>query len=514
MEDNRPYKIPWPKGLVEYIREHCAREHYLFFSNKLGKAKCSHCGTEFDLCELPYLKHEPDNGRLTTYCPECGATVTPKDMRYGRKRLQDCGRITWTRGYGSVTFIETDVFIIDYETPFPSVLLTPDMQIRLDGKRQERFDWQYGWFYGYLSEGCWQSIKTIRLKKQPSACWGYSKYHDHLYVPEDGKMNVGTGLQYANLDPERFDMGYFDEEMLVSRYIRYMSDFVKYPAIEVLEKSGFSKIVMGRASGSRSKYLNLRAKDLRKILKVDGADVKRLRKKNPSIGFMEDLHNVRRSAPWAQIEDVDEIVNLMGRYIGENRLQLINQYTDISKLIRKILEENRATGDLFTLGDYGDYLEAVIRLGRRTDKRTLYPRNFQQEHDQAVDEAEEKKTTIDAANFIRFQEEITGMTGPFMMDGLLIRPARTPQELRKESRELNHCVRTYVDRVARGSTSILFIRKQDEPDVPYYTLELNREGEVVQCRGDHNKDYPKEVGTFIGEWMKWRSKEMKARATA
>ena len=140
MEDNRPYKIPWPKGLVEYIRDRCAQQHYIFFSNKLGKAICSHCGTEFDLCELPHLKHEPDDGKLTTYCPECGAGVTPKDMRYGRKRLTDYGRITWTRGYGSVTFIETDKFIIDYKLPHPSVILVPDQQIRISKKEQTRMD--------------------------------------------------------------------------------------------------------------------------------------------------------------------------------------------------------------------------------------------------------------------------------------------------------------------------------------------------------------------------------------
>ena len=504
MEDNRPYKIPWPKGLVEYIRDRCAQQHYIFFSNKLGKAICSHCGTEFDLCELPHLKHEPDDGKLTTYCPECGAEVTPKDMRYGRKRLTDYGRITWTRGYGAVTFIETDKFIIDYKLPHPSVILVPDQQIRISKKEQTRMDWQDDWWSG---SGFWHQVKIIKLSKQPSQMWGYSHYHDHLYVPEGGRLNVGTDLQYANMDTERFDGGYFDEHMMIQKMVRYMDDFVKYPATEILEKSGFERIVKCRATGSRTKYLNMRAKDLRKILKVNGADVKKLREEEPSIDFLESLHNIRKLAPWAEPADVEELCNIHGRYLQTAKLDMVKANTDISKLMKRILEETRATGDTFTLGDYADYLEAVMLLGWRLDKRTLYPDNFVEAHDAAIGEAEEKKSTIESAAFMRNQKRITGMTDPFILGELLIRPAKTPQELRNESRALNHCVRTYIDKVARGQTSILFIRRTDRPQVPYFTLELAPDGHVVQCRGDHNCGYPDDVALFIDKWKSWRAKE-------
>ena len=42
MEDNRPYKIPWPKGLKEYILEDCARHYYMFF---FDKARAGHMHT-------------------------------------------------------------------------------------------------------------------------------------------------------------------------------------------------------------------------------------------------------------------------------------------------------------------------------------------------------------------------------------------------------------------------------------------------------------------------------------
>ena len=497
MEDNRPYKITWPKDLKDYILRDCARRHYMFFSKKYGLAACTHCGTEFKLDDMPYLRHE-SSCRVETYCPECGAPVIPKDMRYGRKKLTDNGRVTWIRGYGSVTFIETDIFTIDYKLPHPTVILSPDQQIRISKKSQERYDWRDSWYGG----GDWIKVKTIAHKAAPQV-YGVSDWHDHLYLPEE-YVNPGTDLRYANLDVNRFADDWFSDHFMIDKLIRYMSDFLKYPATEILEKSGFDNIVMNRANGCRTRYLNMRAKDLRKILKMNGADVKKLRQENPTIGFLEEIHRIRKYAPWAQIEDIGELGNILNRYIETRVMDRIEASTDISKLLKKILDYEIRTGNTFTIRDYGDYLEAVLRLGARLDKKTLYPKDFAEAHNRYIDEAERKKKTIDAVNFSKYQLEITGMEEPFIDGSLMIRPAVTPQELRTESQMLNHCVRTYIDKVARGITSILFIRRMEEPEKPYFTLELSPKGEVVQCRGDHNCSYPEEVEEFINKWKDWR----------
>ena len=504
MEDNRPYRIPRPKGLRDYILKNCAKETYLIFSTKHNIAACTRCGAEFPLEEVPDMQHRPNAvvhppGAGMRRCPRCGTLAAPKDIRYGRKCLTDFGRVVWTRAYGAVTFIEVDEFIIGYGTPHPGVSIAPIQMIRLDAKSQER--WDYDYYYGN-----WAQVKTINLKAAPQI-YGISEWHDHLYRPDGKSAPVGTDLQYANVDPARFDRGEFDENWMIIKMIRYMSEFLKYPAIEILEKSGFENIVLDRAAGSKSKYMNLRAKDLRKILKVDGADVKRLRKEEPHIAFLHKMHQIRKLAPWAQIEDIEELDDICGRYIQEQKMRLIETHADVSKVMARLLEETRATGDTITLSDYADYLEAVHLLGVRLDKKTLYPRNFMEAHDEAVAEADTMKGKLESANFARFQKEITGMTDPFIMGPLMIRPAASPQELNRESRALNHCVRTYVDRVARGTTSILFIRKTEAPEKPYYTLELDCSGRVVQCRGDHNCTYPDEVAVFIDQWMKWRKKE-------
>jgi hypothetical protein len=59
-------------------------------------------------------------------------------------------------------------------------------------------------------------------------------------------------------------------------------------------------------------------------------------------------------------------------------------------------------------------------------------------------------------------------------------------ELKAEGKALHHCVGTYAERVANGSTNIFFIRKAEQPDTPYYTLEIGQNGSIVQCRGNKN----------------------------
>ena len=73
---------------------------------------------------------------------------------------------------------------------------------------------------------------------------------------------------------------------------------------------------------------------------------------------------------------------------------------------------------------------------------------------------------------------------------------KSGSEIKEEGRTLHHCVGAYVERVAKGETMILFIRKETAPDVPYFTLEY-RDGKVIQCRGKNNCGMTKDVKAFV-----------------
>lgn len=68
-------------------------------------------------------------------------------------------------------------------------------------------------------------------------------------------------------------------------------------------------------------------------------------------------------------------------------------------------------------------------------------------------------------------------------------------EWKKEAKELNHCLisnygRTYVEPHVNGEKTIMFLRKKNEIDKPFYTVELGK-NEVIQARTKNNQTDPK-----------------------
>jgi len=60
-----------------------------------------------------------------------------------------------------------------------------------------------------------------------------------------------------------------------------------------------------------------------------------------------------------------------------------------------------------------------------------------------------------------------------------------PTDLVEEGVKLNHCAKTFINRVADGETIILFIRKNRNLTKPFYTLEIRNDG-IRQCHGFNN----------------------------
>ena len=81
-----------------------------------------------------------------------------------------------------------------------------------------------------------------------------------------------------------------------------------------------------------------------------------------------------------------------------------------------------------------------------------------------------------------------------------------------EGQALHHCVGGYVNRMADGVTTILLIRRVEEPEKPFFTLEyLN--GRVQQCKSLRNADYKNDhqVSGFVDSWVNHLTKAKKKK---
>jgi len=76
-----------------------------------------------------------------------------------------------------------------------------------------------------------------------------------------------------------------------------------------------------------------------------------------------------------------------------------------------------------------------------------------------------------------------------------------PTELIEEGARLHHCAKQFLKLVAEGKTTILFVRRNNSPQKPFFTLEI-RDGCVRQCHGYANSNIDKipKLHDFLDEF--------------
>lgn len=136
------------------------------------------------------------------------------------------------------------------------------------------------------------------------------------------------------------------------------------------------------------------------------------------------------------------------------------------------------------------------------DPELMWPDRLKREHDRATARrTKEANRKLNAAILAQAEKlEKYCLT----LDGISIRPARSAGELEAEGKILHHCVGSYAERVSKGETFIFFIRRTEEPDMPWYTLNLDQNQKTVfQNRGNRNCDRTEEVEAFEKAWLAW-----------
>ena len=92
----------------------------------------------------------------------------------------------------------------------------------------------------------------------------------------------------------------------------------------------------------------------------------------------------------------------------------------------------------------------------------------------------------------------------FENDKFLITYPESTTDIANEGICLRHCVKSYIPSVLDGRTNILFLRKKEETNVPYFTIEIDNNGNLRQVHGFCNSNIRKnsEEHSFLIEWAK------------
>ncbi len=87
------------------------------------------------------------------------------------------------------------------------------------------------------------------------------------------------------------------------------------------------------------------------------------------------------------------------------------------------------------------------------------------------------------------------------------------KDILEEGEELQHCIigkDTYFARMVKQESYLLFLRKKNAPQKPYYTLEVEPDGTVRQKRTYFNRQNPdiKQAEKFLLRWQKQLSRKL------
>lgn len=315
-----------------------------------------------------------------------------------------------------------------------------------------------------------------------------------LYPRNLRKILKGSKLEYSGM-PE---LAYTGIEF-------YQQDFInnakEYAGIEKLIKARFYNLTNTCISYGSRAPIDLYQKRVKKVLGLTGEYYNLIRDKDPTwreYEVTEQCQDVGIRATWEQIQKMSQYARNFAIYMRHSTPHKMLKYIEGLKSEGPCAMRNQE------VNDYHDYLQLAAGLGYNLDDDwILYPKNLKERHDQLTEEQNERKVELEKESDDKKDRKLKrtikrkGWTRYEMeTEELLIRLPECAHEIRKEGNAQHHCVATYMDRMVAGETCILFIRKKEEPDKSYYTVEV-RDDEVIQVRGKYNAAPSEDVEEFM-----------------
>lgn len=383
-----------------------------------------------------------------------------------------------------------------------------------------RVGWQaktYSWFgKAWWTDGMWERMDRIKSPFQARA------YETEVAYWPMGVENIEKSslryCQYAEWFDAEYgcllcDLEWVEAPFRIAHLIRYLAEYTRRPQMEFLVKLGFHQVVsdlvlrgkphgdiLDWKAGNPADFFRLSKADFRlfKDIRCDFEELKGYRSLRRK-GLVSNLAEfVRLSKDWGR----DFCLVRTGAGLAHVNLERAVRY------LRQVGGKPAVTAQIWV-----DYLEAAGKLKydlSRDDVRM--PKDLAQRHDLA---AASLRTAEDEKARKRYQGRYRRLTEQFSFSagGLRVAVPESVQDIVREGRVLQHCVGGYAERHVKGAVTILFLRKESAPNVPYVTVEMSvenncRELRIRQIHGYRNERDggrpPEQVHAgFLEMWLAW-----------
>ncbi len=534
-EAMEPFKEP-PQAFFDWVWETGMRfSRYVIYKEvKSGKAECecTHCGTVGMVSRSKYRLRNNEKGE----CPFCGSRVTYKAKG---KLAYQTNDVRWFI-YVDPT---ADGFALRYFYAARTLKNDGAIQCAICKTRIEEF----------IHESK-RAVYTFPKGKTVNTDYEWNVYKQRglpRWCPSTGKYAWIEQILYPGNLPEAWahtPMKYSALEVLATNiptvalnYERGIRVYQEFPKLEWLCKMGLNnlaKFVIENKGYNALGKMNYEGKTIYEILWLTKVNIKLMQEIDGTNEEQRLLQVAQKIGLQFKPEQLREYYRVFK--CNTELLQQANRKTSLHKLVRYIERES----ERYPMGERGgcwryayrryteredprierqqnmakdwiEYLKWCEELHYDLNNMFIYmPKNFKAVHDRTAAEyqalknkrAAEKKAREEREAKRKMAETKKAMEEIFSHSegadafsirgkGLIMVVPKSGDDIRNEGATLHHCVGGYVEKVAQGKTCIFFIRKAEEPDTPYYTMEW-RDNRIIQCRGMRNCGMTPEVKAF------------------
>lgn len=180
---------------------------------------------------------------------------------------------------------------------------------------------------------------------------------------------------------------------------------------------------------------------------------------------------------------------------------LVRTWNYILKINREYARKAKRDTLVETIRLCEDYWNDMNKAGLdTTNSVVVFPKDITEAHARALVAIKYAESEEYRPKFQKMAKKLAALE--WSHEGLVIFPAKGQSELIVEGKILSHCVGGYSADHCAGK-SIFFIRHEEDPEMPFYTLQLDiKTGRVMQNRGLKNRDRTPEVRAFEEAWLR------------
>lgn len=482
-----------PLDLADYCETKIFKYTYFFVTglkNSRRDAVCGRCGREFTAGKSDKSNHKG-------VCPGCGAE----------------GRF---KGDWTAVPLNKAKICVAHKVDGQLLLRWMNVERSFPGKRS-KYDFDDYYYNLYLNTKRGQVIYSYKYMPVMYYGWEWIRKRNGDVAFEDSYIYTNNlhevfGEKYYNVDLEA---GLRDtEEICFSSLLLHLK---KIPAAEYLFKLGLPILAASireediEGGGGFSGTLGVSRQYLPLYRKYNFDVFEHNVIKASRTWVSEELYRKFRELKplYYEFRDIKELLQEMSfeRFVNyfTRQKEVVGGMRDVPRFPSGRRPGKVSLGELMTL--YRDYINMSKKFKVDLSHKSIrFPKDIKEAHDQIMEKinkikkaAEKRKNTIALKKLRAFYEEL----GAFTKNGFTIVYPINEQDFITEGQSLHHCVGSYFGRHLKGDRMIFFIRLEDQPDKPYFTLEVDmKDYRICQLRGTHNCEPKPKVKTFASAFIK------------